>query len=128
MVEMFVELVVPDNTAITAKNTLHKLGHSVEDLHRFDYYNYEGDDLSKVDILVNVNKHKVSNEKAEGVNVLVIDDGDNGLVEELGKLGLKVSKIQKGVVWCFKGCSEKEAISMVKDLLINDNYQEFVVL
>ena len=63
MVEMYVDLVVPDNIAITAFNTLKDIGFPIKKLQRYEYYNIEGsegifDKLSKVDILVNANKNR----------------------------------------------------------------------
>ena len=65
-VEMIVGLKVPDNTAITALQTLNKIGfNKIKEVKRKDYYKFfiEGgidkfkNQISKVDILVNANKH-----------------------------------------------------------------------
>ena len=65
-VEMVVTLKVPDTTAITALQTLQKLGfNKIKDLKRYFYYKFDVDGneepfknkISKVDILVNANKH-----------------------------------------------------------------------
>ena len=63
---MVVSLKMPDTTAITALQTLQKLGfNKIKNVKRADYYKFliEGDEeqfknkISKVDILVNANKH-----------------------------------------------------------------------
>ena len=142
-IELFVRLIVPDNIAITAKNTLLKLGFSISGLRRSDYYRLECDDdvvedyikdaLSKVDILANANKHRVSFIKDnEGINILVTDIGDactgilNTLRERLGFKGIKA--MEKGTVWTFIGCNQEDAVKMTKELLANENYQEFKVI
>ena len=65
-VEMIVSLKVPDTTAITALQTLKKIGFGkITDVKRKDYYkflieedeNKFKDKICKVDILVNANKH-----------------------------------------------------------------------
>ena len=106
-IEMFVSLKVPDNVAITAFNTLKRMGYGkLKSLERSDYYKFDIKDdaedfkekISNADILVNANKHKCSfeldnektnnkknnndfknqkNEKHKKINVLV-QDLDNG--------------------------------------------------
>ena len=127
-VEMVVSLKVPDNVAITAFNTLKRMGYNdLIELGRSDYYKFEiaGNDaekfkkeISNVDILVNANKHKFlfsieknrdndkNNQKnKEGnakINVLVQDLGnENGLLQILKeRLGFNnIKKIEKGVLW-----------------------------
>ena len=66
-VELAVELLIPDNVAFTALNTL-KREVKIEKLKRADYYRFTLPDsieceyvrkrIVKVDILVNANKHK----------------------------------------------------------------------
>ncbi len=135
---MFVRLVVPDNIALTAKHTLHKMGFKLADLKRADYYKFEADgdvreQLNKVDILANANKHKVSFAKdKQGTNILVTELDATGaallhtLRERLGLIQIKSALA--GTLWTFIGCPEEDAVKMTKELLINENYQEFKVL
>ena len=64
--ELFVKLLVPDNTCLTAFHTLEKLGYKeLQSMEREDYYNFSVDqtideftkDIANVDILINSNKH-----------------------------------------------------------------------
>ncbi|MBI2136300.1 hypothetical protein HYU06_04460 [Candidatus Woesearchaeota archaeon] len=151
-IEMFVRLVVPDNIALTAKHTLLKMGFKLADLKRADYYKFEvelnkdnninknntaknsiQEQLSKVDILANANKHKVSFEKErQGTKILVteLDATGQGLLHTLReRLGLtQVHSVLQGTLWAFTGCSEEDTVKMTKELLINEHYQEFRVL
>ena len=81
-IEMIVSLKVPDTTAITALQTLQKIGFDeIKDVKRADYYKFliEGNEeqfknkISKVDILVNANKHtfNFSVKKDSAVKILV---------------------------------------------------------
>lgn len=150
-IELFVSLKVPDNVAITAFNTLKRIGYAdLIKLERSDYYKFEvsGEEnkfkkeISNVDILVNANKHKFSfsliksNNKNKGnkkiVNVLVQDTGNGaGLLSTLKeRLGFKdIKKAERGVVWAMhfneKVDAEKAAESITKNLLMNENYQSF---
>lgn len=138
--EMLVKLVVPDNIALTAKHTLLKMGFKLAELKRADYYKFEVDknnniqeQLSKVDILANANKHKVSFAKEkQGTKILVteLDATGQGLLHTLReRLGLtQIKSALSGTLWTFVGCSEEDAVKMTKELLINENYQEFKVL
>jgi len=65
-IEMVVGLKVPDNTAITALQTLQKIGFAkIKNVKREDYYKFEieGDEkqfkdkICKIDAIVNANKH-----------------------------------------------------------------------
>ena len=105
-IEMFVSLKVPDNVAITAFNTIKRIGFKdLKKLERADYYKFDIKDnakdfkekISNADILVNANKHKynfeLDNEKTNNkknknnfknqknkdkkINILV-QDLDNG--------------------------------------------------
>lgn len=147
-VEMVVSLKVPDTTAITALQTLQKIGfNKIKDVKRSDYYRFlaEGDEsklkekISKVDILVNANKHsfKFSISKNNAINILVknINDDSSGLLSTLkNRLGFdNLKKIEKAVLWTLSiEAEEKEsrkiAEKAAKDLLVNDNYQEYVIL
>ena len=147
-VEMTVTLKVPDTTAITALQTLHKIGFGkIKDVKRYDYYKFliEGDEekfrnsISKVDSLVNVNKHLFSFEikKDDSVNVLVknIDDSGVGILsilnDRLGFSGIK--KAEKAVLWSLsidaQGSNAKKiAEKAAKELLANENYQEYSII
>src|SRR3989338_9057243 len=101
IIEMIVSLKVPDTTAITALQTLQKIGfNKIRYIKREDYYKFEfeGDEekfknqICKVDILVNANKHTYSFSMPRGnVSILVknINDAGTGLLSTLKKrLGL----------------------------------------
>ncbi|MBU1704219.1 MAG: hypothetical protein KJ922_02555, partial [Nanoarchaeota archaeon] len=98
-VELFVKLVIPDTTAITAFHTLEKMGANVEKLERYEYFSFDVDPAEgflekakKTDVLVNANKHKAVDilEKDEGVSLLVQDiESGHGLLNTLReRLGL----------------------------------------
>lgn len=147
-VEMVVSLKVPDTTAITALQTLQKIGfNKIKDVKREDYYKFEveGDEekfrnkISKVDILVNASKHlyDFSIKKGNNVKILVknIDDGGKGLLATLkNRLGFKnIKKVEKAILWSLMinadGEESKEiAGKAAKELLANENYQEFRIL
>ena len=108
---------------------LKRMGTNV-DIKRQDYYYFESkedvkDNVSKTDILVNANKHKVSFEvPKEGVNVLVTDtDQGDGLKNTLANLGVQVDVALKGQLWTIFA-SKEEAEKIAKDLLCNEKYQE----
>lgn len=153
-VEMFVSLKVPDNVAITAFNTLKRMGYAdLIKLERSDCYKFEisGDEnkfkkeISNVDILVNANKHKFSFSLTEGnnksndnknrINVLVQDTGNgSGLLSTLKeRLGFKdIKKAEKGVLWTMhfneNADAKKIAQDITKNLLMNENYQSYKML
>ena len=105
---MAVSLKVPDTTAITALQTLQKIGfNKIKDVKRADYYKFsvEGDEekfrekISKVDIIVNANKHsfEFSVKKDNNIKLLVknINDGGNGLLSTLkNRLGFSGTAFQ----------------------------------
>lgn len=156
-IEMFVSLKVPDNVAITAFNTLKRMGYKLKELERSDYYKFdaEGDvenfkkQISNTDILVNSNKNKCNfgldndknskkqdkNSNYKKINVLV-QDIDNGssllstLKERLGFTNIK--KVEKGVLWTMyfdkKLQTKKIAVDITKNLLMNENYQKYKIL
>ena len=151
--ELFVSLKVPDNVAITAFHALERMGfYRLKNLERQDYYRFEftgnvksfQDKISKVDILVNANKHKYSfnlensklNQKYPKINILVQDLSDGkGLLSILKtRLGFKnIKKIEKGTLWSLSiDADEKEAtnisVQITKNLLMNENYQKFKIL
>ncbi|HLC60046.1 MAG TPA: hypothetical protein VJJ52_01305 [Candidatus Nanoarchaeia archaeon] len=147
-VEMVVGLKVPDTTAITALQTLQKLGfNKIKDVRRTFYYKFSVDGdledfknkISKVDILVNANKHTFDFEikSKDYIPILVknIDDDGNGLLSTLkNRLGfINLKKAESGVLWgLLINAEEKEsrkiADKAAKDLLVNENYQEFMIL
>lgn len=151
--ELFVNLKVPDNTAITAFHTLERMGYNkLKKIERQDYYKFEfsGDvkdfqnKVSKVDILVNANKHNCSfnldknneDRNYKKISILVQDlDNGSGLLPILkNRLGSKnIKKMEKGVLWSlFIDSDEKEAentaAEITKNLLMNENYQKFKVV
>ena len=143
-VELIVSLKVPDNTALTALQVLHNLGFSqIKDLKRADYYRFIFDGtianfkkkISKVDMIVNANKHSidfsVKDDGSQKVLVRDMDDDGSGLIALLNsRLGIReVESVIKGVLWSFftdnpDVASEKA----VKELLSNENYQEYSIL
>ena len=145
---MIVSLKVPDTTAITALQTLQKIGFNrIKDIKKADYYNFsiDGDEekfkdrICKVDILVNANKHNYgfSIPKENNVKILVknINDGGSGILATLNnRLGFKnIKKVEKGTLWSLAiEAEEKEARKIAdkaaKELLVNEHYQEYKIL
>ncbi len=147
-IEMVATLKMPDTTAITALQTLQKIWfNKIKDVKRADYYKFliEGDEekfkdkISKADILVNANKHFFEFEikKDASVKILVKNKDDDGsgllsvLKDRLGFSGIR--KAEKGVLWSLNiGADEKEAGKIAekaaKELLVNENYQEYEIL
>ena len=149
--ELFVSLKVPDNTSITAFHTLERMGYNkLKKVERQNYYKFEfsgnikdfQNKISKVDALVNANKHKYSfdleknKENYEKINILVqnSDDEKDLLLILKNRLGFKnIKKAEKGVLWSLSiDADEKEAeniaIEITKNLLMNENYQKFKVV
>ncbi|UCD03256.1 MAG: phosphoribosylformylglycinamidine synthase subunit PurS [Candidatus Aenigmatarchaeota archaeon] len=153
-IEMTVELLVPDTTAITTFHTLERMGFSaLKKLKREDYYRFsaEGDfarvsqDLGKVDIIVNANKHRYKAKRAgeaeedpKTVRVLVqdTDNRDGGLLGTLQeRLGFKnIKTAERGVLWSLdfdvasKEAALKQATEAAEKLLSNRHYQEFRII
>ena len=147
-VEMIVSLKVPDTTAITALQTLQKIGfNKIKSVKREDDYKFliEGDDknfkdkICKVDILVNANKHsyEFSISKENDIKILVknINDDVSGLLSTLkNRLGFKnIKKVEKAILWSLTiEAEEKEAKEIAdkaaKELLGNEHYQEYEIL
>ena len=151
---MFVSLKVPDNVAITAFNTIKRMGYDkLKSLERSDYYKFDIKDniedfkekISNVDILVNSNKNKFSfsiknniNNKYNNlkkINILVQDiDNGTGLLSTLReRLGFgTINKLEKGVLWTMhfdkKTNAKKIAVDIAKNLLMNENYQKYKIL
>ena len=143
-IEIFVSLKVSDNVAITAFNTLKRMGYDkLKSLERSDYYKFDIKDNSKdfkerisnVDILVNANKHKynfeLNNEKANNkkiknndnnfkkINVLIQDTGNGAgllltLKERLGFDNIK--KLEKGVLWTMHFDKNADAKKIAVDI------------
>ena len=147
-VEMAVSLKVPDTTAITALQTLQKIGfNKIINVKRADYYQFliEGDEkkfknqICKVDILVNANKHAYafSIPRENSIKILVknINNGESSILATLkNRLGFKnIEKVEKAVLWSLTiKAEEKEARKIAdkaaKELLVNENYQEYEIL
>ena len=147
-IELVVSLKMPDTTAITALQTLQKIGFKkIKDVKRYFYYKFtiDGNEedfknkISKVDILVNANKHSVDFEvkKDEYVKIMVknIDDNGSALLSTLkNRLGFNnIKKVESTVMWGLKidGDSKESkttAEKAAKDLLANENYQEFAII
>ena len=147
-IEMAVTLKMPDNTAITALQTLQRMGfEKIKGAKRADYYKFliEGDvekfkdKISKADVLVNTNKHLFSfaMKKDASANILVKNTDDDGsgilstLKDRLGFVGIK--KAEKGVLWSLSiDADEKDARKIAekaaKQLLVNENYQEYSIM
>ncbi|MBL7056264.1 hypothetical protein ISS07_05095 [Candidatus Woesearchaeota archaeon] len=135
--ELFVSSKIPDNIAKTAFHALERLGFEVEKLERNEYHKFEftGDKkfferkISKVDILVNANKHSFSfSFKDEGtISVLVQDLGqDTVLLKSLRNLGFNnIRSVEKGTLWTMYGINKQEAERITKELLMNPNYQKW---
>ena len=156
IVEMFVSLKVPDNIAITAFNTLKRMGYNkLKKLERSDYYKFDVKDnieefkkqISNTDILINSNKHKhnfdlnnntnnkKNNIKYKKINILVQDlDNGNSLLSTLKeRLGFtNIKKLEKGILWTMyfdkKVQARKIAVDITKNLLMNENYQKHNIL
>ena len=152
-IEMVVSLKVPDTTAITVLQTLQKLGFKkIKDVRRYFYYKFtiEGNEeqfknkISKVDIIVNANKHSVEFTLKKNailgnciffVLVKNTDDDGSGLLSTLkNRLGFSnIKKVESGVIYGLQIDSDaKESIKIAgkaaKDLLVNENYQEYIIL
>ncbi len=147
-VEMIVSLKVPDTTAITALQTLQKIGFNrIISVSRADYYLFSIENeeekfkskICKVDVLVNVNKHlyDFSIKKDNAVKILVknINGDETSLLSKLkNRLGFEdIKKVGKGVLWSLNiDADEKEARKIAenaaKELLVNENYQEYRII
>ena len=147
IVEMVVGLKVPDTTAITALQTLQKIGFTkIKNIKRADYYKFviDGDaekfkaKICKADILVNANKHSYdfSINQDNSIKILVknIDDDGKGILASLGRLGLKsIKNVQRFTLWRLEIDAEeteakKVAENAAKELLVNEHYQEYQIL
>lgn len=145
---MVVSLKVPDTTAITALQTMQKTGfNKVKDVKRADYYSFfiDGDEekfrekISKVDILVNANKHSIDfmikNDNNAKILVKNINgDGSSILSVLKQRLGFKnIEKVEKGTLWSLSIDaneieSKKIAEKAANELLVNEHYQEYIIL
>jgi hypothetical protein len=146
-IEMFVSLVIPDNTAITAAAVLRKMGYSkLLNLKREVYYRFSfngsvrsfTDKIAKVDILVNANKNRVRFKKpGEGfgdrkIRVLVKNTGDScaDVLSTLrNRLGFRnIRKMERGTIWLFAIDDKPENVTpiaweMARKLFYNRHYQ-----
>jgi phosphoribosylformylglycinamidine (FGAM) synthase PurS component len=147
-VEMLVGLKVPDNTSTTALQTLHNLGlKKIKLLSQLTYYKFfiEGDaeafkkKISKVDILVNSNKHicHFGMPEVAETKIMVKNTGDNalGLLSTLqSRLGFKnIGKIERSILWAMDidanpQESKKIAEKAAKELLVSEHYQEYKII
>ena len=150
-IKLFVALKIPDTTAITAFHTLERLGYKeLRHLDREEYYEFVADtdieifmeEIVKVDILVNANKHSATIIKAEDerhdegvIKVLVKNSGDNasGLLSILkNRMGFSnIKDMKKGILWKMKIESPNPktiAQKITTDLLCNEHYQEFEII
>ncbi|HJN57111.1 MAG: hypothetical protein QF436_02440 [Candidatus Woesearchaeota archaeon] len=152
-VELIVGLKVPDNTAITAFNTLQNIGYKqLKKLEKCDYYKFHitedadkfRERISKTDILINANKHKFSfsignnqdtGENYKKVNILVqeLDNPEALLTTLRERLGFnEITKLEKGILWALSFDKNADAKNTAKDiaknLLMNENYQKFKVI
>ena len=147
-IEMIVSLKVPDTTAITALQTLQKLGfNKINDIKRAEYYKFLIDEdeekfqdkISKVDILVNAKKHycDFAIKKDGAIKLLVknINDDGSGILSTLkNRLGFKnIKKAEKAILWSLSIVADEKSAKKIaekaaKDLLVNENYQEFEIL
>ena len=147
-IELVVSLKMPDTTAITALQALQKLGFKkIKNVKRYFYYKFaiDGNEedfknkISKADILVNANKHSFDFEikKDDYVKIMVknTDDEGSGILSTLkNRLGFgSIKKIESGVIYGLQidadaKESRKIAEKAAKDLLVNENYQEFEIL
>ncbi len=139
--ELFVRLLIPDATAITALRTLKAMPgfEGLGALSRYDYYALEsGGDVfaqaAQCDILVNANKHKAlralpGDGAARAAHLLVRDLGDDdALMRRLAGLGLPVTHAQRGVLWTLvarSGDAQALARKAADELLHNQHYQEY---
>ena len=140
-VELFVELVVTDNTAVTALATLHNQGFKeVKKLKRYDYYCFDvrkDDDLfsqlTKVDILVNAHKNRASKtislEKDQAM--IIVKDLENpgkGMLHTLThRLGFQgINDVVKGIAWVARVEGNKKIVAkkITEQLLMNEHFQE----
>ncbi len=150
-IELYVGLKIPDTTAITALQTIWRMGHAlVKQLFREELYQFtiSGDEnefkerIRQVDILVNANKNTAyfsqqkKQEKYPEVRVIVSDVGETyeGLRQKLTtQLGISgIQKISKKIVWTLiidasQQNAEKTANKLSEKLFSNRHYQDVAV-
>ncbi len=151
-IEMFVSLVIPDNTAITAQHTLKKMGYGkLLNIKREVYYrfSFNGDlhafqkKVSQIDILANHNKNRVEFKKPNQpfpdnrTRILVKNTGDraSGLFHSLkGSMGLTgLKKVETGTLWILAIDDKPENVTplawdIARKLLYNKHYQTAEIL
>jgi len=131
--EIIVSLKIPDTTRITAQQALNRMGVDAKLNLRADYYAIDVEqesvmqELANADVIVNANKHKVTFEKPQGSNLIVMNKGDDGssLLHTLSnRLEIRgINSIRKGVLWNIEG----DVQGAQKALLVNDEFQEFML-
>ncbi|MBI5388926.1 hypothetical protein HZB01_00940 [Candidatus Woesearchaeota archaeon] len=152
---MLVKLLIPDNVAITTFHTLEGMGFSsLKKISRQDYYSFEtkspGDfvaKITKVDILVNANKHKATvleklpaTTEMDGlyavhVQVLAGENDCGGLLAVLQtRLGFsEITSMERGVFWTLfldaktVQQAKKIAQEITLGLLVNEQFQRWEV-
>ncbi len=141
-VKLFVGLKIPDTTAITASQTIHRMGfHELKKLEREDYFEFSVSSgieefkkkIVKADVIVNANKNYFrvdDTDKTDSVIILVSDIGKHeGLLSTLkNRLGFSnIESVKKAVLWKMHiDAKDKKEIAekIAKELLFNENYQE----
>ncbi len=143
-IEIFVGLVVPDNTASTARRTAIAMGFPITDIKRDEYYCFDAESdvsekLAKTDVLVNANKHKCVIRKdgeaiagEEGVFKILVKDKEDSAAALLStlkeRLGIQsINSMSKGTLWTLvvKEGGKEVAQKIAEELLSNKHYQEY---
>ncbi|MFH1850085.1 MAG: hypothetical protein ABH879_07950 [archaeon] len=142
-IQLFVSLKIPDTTAITAYQTVRRMGYDkIANIKRYDNYVFDvagsgGEiekQLAKTDILVNSNKHNAAfllEAEDNCIRLLVTERKANfqGILTVLrDRLGFRqIRSLARGTVWClyFEGDLNKGIAQEIGDkLLYNRHYQE----
>lgn len=132
--ELYVQLIIPDNTALTAQRVLKKLGHAVA-VRRYEYYELTApsdiyEQAAACDVLVNANKHRSMRSLPESGNTFVkVTEREPAalLARELQRLDLPVEDVRKGVIWELD-VRREEAARIAEELLYNRHYQNCEVI
>ncbi len=131
-VELFVDLIITDNEAVTVENALKQSGFENVEIKKKVYWEIKADDLDlealiKSGELLNTNKELVVNKLEEDYyNLLVMykgnDEGKGKLITLKDKLGFdNIEDIKKGILWQIK-CKEED---LEKILATNIFYNSF---
>ena len=155
--ELIVDLVVPDTTAITTYHTLKKMGfRELQKVDRSDYYKFSVSEkiekfskkISKVDLLINANKHRhlvkketdpFPEKQGKGHKVLVLvqslENDSKNTLNTLQRLGLKqIKRMEKGTLWTLyllafdRQDATRIAEYITKSLLYNQHYQKYKIM